>query len=113
MKKIVLVILLSIVIDAECEDWRNPEAKFDTKANKVQKVVITWTPVKNIQKACEKRSREKGLGGFGTPLEACSFWSYGIFENECEILTSNKATMHELGHEMRHCFQGSFHGTPK
>jgi len=105
--------LIFLSANCYCQEWRNPEAKFDTKSNRVAKVNITWTPVKNVQLACENRSREQGLGGFGYSVDACSFWTFGPVESKCEIFTSEKTTMHEIGHEMRHCFQGSFHGIPK
>jgi len=29
--------------------------------------------------------------------------------NKCLIVTPKQATMHNLGHELRHCFQGYWH----
>lgn len=88
--------------------WEDPEAKFNTSDNKSKHSVITWIPVDNLQATCEAESRKRGLGGFGYPVEACSFWSNN--NNNCQIFTrTNATTMHSLGHEIRHCFQGSFH----
>jgi hypothetical protein len=86
-------------------DYSNPEARFDTKANLVNRSTITWIPVDNLQATCEAESRKRGNKGFGYMLEACSFWK----DNQCTIYTPKKASMHILGHETLHCFQGSFH----
>jgi hypothetical protein len=113
MQKPWISIFLLAAANSYCQEWRNPEVKFDTKANMVNTVTITWHAVRNVQEICEKTSREKGFGGFGYSVDACSFWSSAILGNQCEIYTGKKTTMHELGHEIRHCFQGSFHPTPK
>ncbi len=87
-------------------DWQDPEARFNTGSNKTKQTTITWMAVDNLQATCEAESRKRGLGGFGYPVEACSFW----VSNNCQIFTkSNATTMHSLGHETRHCFQGNFH----
>ncbi len=113
MRKFLLVPLLFCLTNAHCENWRNPEAKFDTRSNMTNKVTVTWHTVNNVQEACEKTSREKGLGGFGYSVDACSFWNSTVVGHYCDIYTRRATTMHELGHEIRHCFQGSFHSTPK
>jgi DNA polymerase elongation subunit (family B) len=88
--------------------WEDPEAKFNTAVNKSKHSAISWIPVDNLQATCEAESRKRGLGGFGYPVEACSFWSSS--HNVCQVFTrSNATTMHSLGHEIRHCFQGNFH----
>jgi hypothetical protein len=86
-------------------NFRDPNSEFDTKNNLVNKSTITWLTVDNLQQACEKESRNRGNGGFGYTLEACSFWT----ANSCTIITSKKTTIHALGHETLHCFQGGFH----
>jgi hypothetical protein len=73
-------------------------------------VSITWNRVDDVRKTCEAESKKRGYGGFGYSVEACSFWAVdnkGV--NICHIFTRKKTTMHELGHEVRHCFQGTFH----
>jgi hypothetical protein len=87
----------------------NPYSMFSTKDNTEKKVDITWKPVANIQKECEKESLKRKLGGFGYPVTACSFWENGPRGHQCLILTSKNLNMHTLGHEMRHCFQGNYH----
>ena len=87
------------------QDWKNPEAKFDASTLMTSKTTISWFRVDNVQATCEKESRKRNLGGFGYAISACSFWQ----GDNCQIFTGKKTTMHELGHETRHCFQGNFH----
>jgi hypothetical protein len=54
-------------------------------------------------------SKKRGLGGFKITVDACSFWDKGLFGDSCTIISEIKTSMAILGHEMRHCFQGSFH----
>lgn len=85
--------------------WRNPETKFSATERHADSKQITWRYTDNVQKACEAESRQRKLGGFGYAVDACSFWD----KNSCTIITARQTTMHVLGHELRHCFQGSFH----
>lgn len=85
--------------------WRNPEAKFNATDSKTDSKQITWRYTNNVQKECEAESQKRKLGGFGYAVDACSFWD----KNSCTIITARQTTMHILGHELRHCFQGSFH----
>lgn len=87
------------------ENWKNPEAKFNANKLMSDKISLYWHRVDNVQKTCEQESKKRGLGGFGYPISACSFWD----KNICEIYTSKSPTLHELGHETRHCFQGNYH----
>ena len=87
------------------QEWADPYAKFDAKKNKHETVVLTWVYTDNVTQACDKQSRQRGLGGFGFGVEACSFWD----GNTCTIITKKQPNGHELGHEVRHCFQGRYH----
>ena len=71
--------------------------------------LIRWQRVKNVNAVCHKQRRERGLGEFGHKVEACAFWIKKPFVNLCTIYTSKRTTMETVGHEVRHCFQGSFH----
>ena len=85
--------------------WRNPEAKFNAADSKTDSKQIAWRYTNNVQKECEAESQKRKLGGFGYAVDACSFWD----KNSCTIITARQTTMHILGHELRHCFHGSFH----
>lgn len=86
------------------------DVPFSTTANNSNKMTIEWLASTNVQRDCEKESRRRGFGGFGIPLQACSFWAYDSSGGgKCTIITSKTTTMGTLGHETRHCFQGAFH----
>ena len=102
-KTILAALLLPSLVMAS--DWRNPEATFSTKANLTNQTTVNWLVVDNVQRTCELESRKRGFGGFGYGVAACSFWSGAT----CTIVTGTKPTMHQVGHEIRHCFQGAFH----
>jgi hypothetical protein len=105
MKKTLLTLFLIAQIGSASADWDDPTAPFS--AGDVQKTPmnITWLPVDNVQKVCDAESRKRGKNGFGYSIQACSFWE----GNSCTIVTSRRPTMHTLGHEMRHCYQGNWH----
>jgi hypothetical protein len=115
MSSVLIVLVLLVAFERPSQygqgakaGWEDPEAKFNTAVNKSKHSAISWIPVDNLQATCEAESRKRGLGGFGYPVEACSFWSSS--HNVCQVFTrSNATTMHSLGHEIRHCFQGNFH----
>lgn len=83
----------------------DPNKSFDTSNNYTTQSTITWRPVEDVQKACETESRKRGFKGFGYGVQACSFFD----GNQCTIITGKQTTMHSLGHEVRHCFQGNWH----
>ncbi|CAB4126046.1 hypothetical protein UFOVP181_192 [uncultured Caudovirales phage] len=105
MKKALAVVLMLAVNLVFAEDWTNPDAKFNATKKMSSKVNIEWQTVDNIQATCERESRARGLGGFGYPVQACSFWQ----GNTCNIFTPASTSLHSLGHETRHCFQGNYH----
>lgn len=70
----------------------------DTKA-------VTLMVVDNPQAVCNKESRKRGNKGFAYQVEACAFWT----ADACTVVISPTASMHTLGHEMRHCWQGDWH----
>ena len=98
---------LAVLFPLACiaHDWRNPDATFTTKSNFTHQTTVTWLVVDNVQRTCERESHKRGLGGFGYGVDACSFWR----KNTCLIVTGKQTTHAELGHELRHCYQGSFH----
>ncbi len=87
--------------------WRDGDAKFSTKPNRSETLVVSWMVVPDaaVQATCEAVSKDSGLGGFGYAVSACSFWR----KDRCLIVTGKQTTMHQIGHELRHCYQGNFH----
>jgi hypothetical protein len=106
MKKAIAVILMLAITNVWAE---TPLDKFSAEQNKVTKTTITWIPVDDLRKTCEEQSRLRGFSGFGVPMQACAFWNNSITGNSCVIYTPKIVDYWMIGHEMRHCYQGSFH----
>ena len=85
----------------------DPLKSFDATVRLHSTSVITWVVADDVQKACNE-SRIKHVGTAYTYLvNGCvTFWNE---TNECIIITGKRTTMHTLGHEVRHCFQGHWH----
>jgi hypothetical protein len=108
MKKVMLIAMMLVSTGAFATE--DPEANFSVSNNFTNSTKINWVSVDNVQARCEAESRKRKFGGFGYAVEACSFWDKGPNnENVCTIVTGKYTNMHTLGHETRHCFQGSFH----
>lgn len=86
----------------------NPYNVFDANKRFTDTSNIVWRVVQNASAVCEYESRRRGFGGFGKHVEACSFWN-DKGDSTCTIITNNITNMHQIGHEMRHCFQGAYH----
>lgn len=101
-----IFVLVSLIVANQASAFNDdPTQPFDTSSNYTTQSTITWRTETNVQKACEAESRKLGYKGFGYGIQACSF-----FEGKnCTIITGKKTTMHSLGHEVRHCFQGNWH----
>jgi hypothetical protein len=108
MNKAIVVALMLVATSVFADE--DPEANFPVSDNFTNSTTINWVSVDNVQSRCEAESRKRKFGGFGYAVEACSFWDKGPNnENICTIVTGKRTNMHTLGHETRHCFQGSFH----
>ena len=90
-------------------NWNNPDARYYAGNNNVNQILVTHRVVNNVQEECNKESLKRGKAKFGFAIDACSFWDYAPGKNVCTIVTSPTTSMHEMGHELRHCFQGVFH----
>jgi len=87
----------------------NPYTKFDTTHNFTNQSNITWRAVDNVQAECNKASTKYAGKNFGYAVLACSFWIKENGQDACVIITGKQTSMHSIGHEMRHCFQGNWH----
>lgn len=101
------LVFLLLPCVAQAGDWRDAYAKFSTKSNRKETLIVSWMAVPNskVQATCEAISKDSGLGGFDFAVDACSFWR----KDTCLIVTGSQTTHSELGHELRHCFAGNFH----
>jgi len=109
MKKIFFMLLLvTSVVHAEYHD--EPFKSFDATKRIANKSTITWRTADDVDKACNAESNRRGLGGFGnTSMYACSFHDQVGDTTICTIITGTTSNLAVVGHEMRHCFQGSWH----
>jgi len=108
MKKLLLILLMvSPLAHSYSEDV---EQRFSMTNNLSNNIRIVFQQSPNPAEDCERMNRARGFGGFGYPVQACSFWNYNTGSGDsCLIVTGPDASLHVLGHEIRHCIQGNFH----
>ena len=106
---IVAVLLLAPVPYAVAALESSPTELYSLRKLMTNQVVVDVVVVKNIREACEKESHERGLGGFGRDMSACSFWTRFVDHYTCKVLVPENTNNDTLGHEFRHCIQGHFH----
>ena len=104
MSKVFFILIFSTT-HAFAWDWRDPDSKFDTSKNEVTNVKLRWVVVNDIDAACNAENKKRGGKAFSFNVQACSFWE----GKECLILTPKMASIHNLGHEVLHCFRGAYH----
>jgi hypothetical protein len=106
MKKALVVLLAVVTMNANAQ-----LEKSATEMYSIRNLVTAETQVKvirtdNVRQTCEAESRRRGFGGFrGATMEACSFHN----DRTCTIVVGYMTNNDILGHEFRHCIQGSFH----
>jgi len=103
MKKALLILLF--VSSLAHADWRDPFEKFDADKNFTSASNITWKIVENPTKTCSAERVRRGYKDNGQAVEACSFWN----GSSCTIITKRMVDRDTIGHEVQHCFQGSWH----
>lgn len=86
-------------------DWRDPNEPFNASKKITNKSTITLITSDKVQELCSAENIKRGGKAFGYSIEACSFWT----GDQCTIITKANPTIHDYGHEMRHCFHGVFH----
>jgi hypothetical protein len=106
MKKALVILLAVVTMNANAQ-----LEKSATEMYSIRNLVTTETQVKiirtdDVMKTCDAESKKLGFGGFrGTLMEACSFHN----NKTCTIIVGYRTNNDILGHEFRHCIQGSFH----
>jgi len=105
MKKLLIALLLVSQTAYAFDD--SPTKPFSTKENESETMLITWKPVDNVQQVCQSEYKRRGFGAFNYAVDACSFWNNNT--KTCIIYTRKNPTMHDVGHEIRHCYQGNWH----
>jgi hypothetical protein len=109
MKKALLILAL-VATSASAELEKGPLEYWDISHNRNDSVSVNINAVDDVQQTCEKQSKKRGYNGFpGVKMLACSFWTKHIIGYSCDIYVGKMTNNDTLGHEMRHCLQGSFH----
>jgi hypothetical protein len=104
MKKALLALLL-VSGSAFAVTGDDPYEQFDASRSLTNQTTINWVRVDNVTAACDAENKRLGYPGYGQRLLACSFRT----NDTCKIITGKTTTMWSIGHEVRHCFQGSWH----
>jgi len=64
-------------------------------------MTVKWLIVKDLEKACFGKKKDVNQG----ELHGCAKFNKKI----CIVYTKQQTTLANLGHEMRHCFEGHWH----
>jgi hypothetical protein len=86
----------------------DPYEVFDFSQKMYDATEVRIMTVNDISDRCQQESHKRGFGGFPYKVHACSFWNEGG-SRKCTIYLGKMTNMHQLGHEVRHCYQGSWH----
>jgi len=70
-------------------------------------VKVRWEVRENVTEVCGRATQLSPTQAWMTPPLACAMWN--VASKECVIITGKKVSHVELGHELRHCFEGNFH----
>jgi hypothetical protein len=70
-------------------------------------VKVRWEVRENVSEVCSRAAQLSPTQAWMTPPLACAMWN--VASKECVIITGKKVSHLELGHELRHCFEGNFH----
>ncbi len=70
-------------------------------------VKVRWEVRENVSEVCSRAAKLSPTQAWMTPPLACAMWN--VASKECVIITGKKVSHVELGHELRHCFEGNFH----
>ena len=63
--------------------------------------IIEWIVVRNLENACYGKTKQQGQG----ELFGCAKFN----NKKCYIYTKKRTSLSNLGHELRHCFEGQWH----
>lgn len=107
MKKLIFVLLLCLgTAHAKDSPYMAPTESFDATKLDADTKSITWLRVDDVEKGCaDYASKVKLPTKIYKNIQACSFWT----KSTCTIITSKKPNTDNVGHEIRHCYQGAWH----
>ncbi len=76
-------------------------------ARVMNEVKVRWEVRENVAAVCSGAAKLSSAQAWMTPPVACAIWN--VASKECVIITGKQVSHVELGHELRHCFEGNFH----
>jgi hypothetical protein len=76
-------------------------------ARVMNEVKVRWEVRENVAAVCSGAAKLSPTTAWMTPPVACAMWN--VATKECVIITGRQVSHVELGHELRHCFEGNFH----
>ena len=76
-------------------------------ASVMEGVERRWEVRENVAAVCSGAAKLSNTQAWMTPPVACAMWN--VATKECVIITGKQVSHVELGHELRHCFEGNFH----
>lgn len=103
----IILVTFSTSVFAQLES--SPMDRFDATKKLTETATITWKAVPNVQEVCSKEAQRRGKGKFGYAIDACAFWDKTPKGVVCTIVTRERPNYWDVGHEIRHCFQGNWH----
>lgn len=108
MKSIIIPLLLISFSATSSEISDDPYEVFDISKRMTSSIKVEIHTDDNAPERCQRESRRRGFGGWPYKVFACSFWNE---ENghKCSVYLPKNTNMHQLGHEIRHCYQGAWH----
>lgn len=85
----------------------DPQENFDASSVRYETMTVQWKRVsnENLKHECSNEYVKRGYEPLQNNVNGCTFWD----GTECLIITGTLTTMHTIGHEFRHCFQGAWH----
>ena len=107
MKKIlVLIMCASTTVCAQTWNWRDAHSKFQVPENRTDLTQrVRWQAVDDANAVCNAVNINRTGKPIGYRVEGCQFME----NNECVIITGKITNIANLGHEVLHCFWGSYH----
>ena len=103
MRSLVVILGLLLSVGAARADVLLPgedDLIFKTQPKHVQKY-IQWIIVEDLEQACYGKPKNPGDG----ELRGCAKFT----PKTCVIYTKRITSLANLGHEMRHCYEGAWH----
>lgn len=98
---VALLLLLSAAISpADTLRVGQDDLIFNASPNHTPKI-IEWIIVEDLDQACYGKPKNPGQG----ELRGCAKFN----KTKCFVYTKKQTTLANLGHEMRHCFEGQWH----